>query len=261
MKLYFALLLCLLSFDTGLTFAQEKRLKYIGIETGMTFYENQMSNTDYIRGDIPSYGNGYSTSSITSLCQKLFIGLKTEILTMNDRFGLSAGLRYSRINSSAGKPDYWTANSNYFYWLYRQEGVNTYYLRVREINQTSDYMGIPLEIRYYTAPRPRLVRLFFKAGTEINLLLQSKKNVIFKDEAMDHYKSDLVSKINEPDPFYVTVYFGGGLRIGRELKPSLSLEGCLGSFFLGSGSFGLVDPEFGGGFQINIQIPLISKVK
>jgi hypothetical protein len=261
MKSKFALLFCLLFFYTGILFSQEKRLKYIGIEAGTTFHMNEMSNMEYIRGDIPSYGNGYSTSSITSLCQELFFGLKAEILSMNDRFGLSAGIRYSRINSSVGKPDYWTGNSYYFYWLYRQDGVNTDYLRVREIKQTSDYLGIPLEIRYYTAPRPRPVRFFIKAGTEINFLVHSKKDVEFKDEAMDNYKSDIELKTNDPDPFYATVYFGGGFRIGKELKPSLSLEGCLGSLFLGSGSFGLVDPEYGGGFQINIQIPLISKVK
>jgi hypothetical protein len=78
---------------------------------------------------------------------------------------------------------------------------------------------------------------------------------------MDHYESEIVSKINDPDLFYATIYFGGGLRIGKELKPSVSLEGCFGSFFLGPESFGLVDPKVGGGFQINIQIPLLSKTK
>lgn len=261
MKSKFALLFCLLFFYSGLIFAQEKRLKYIGIESGMTFYENKMSNTENIRGGSPSYGYGYSTNSITSICQNFFIGVKAEILSMNDRFGLSAGLRYSRINSSAGKPDYWTGNTNYFYWLYRQDGVNTDYLRVREINQASDYLGIPIEFRYFTGIRPKPVRLFLKAGSELNLLLNSKKDVLFKDEAMNLYKSDIESKINDPDPFYATIYFGGGIRIGKELKPSVSLEACIASCFLSKGTFGLVDPEFGGGFQINVQIPLISKVK
>jgi hypothetical protein len=261
MKSKFALLIFLVFFYSGFIFAQEKRLKYFGIESGMTFFDSKMSNMDNIRGDIPSYGNGYSATSITSLCQKFFIGIKAEILSMNDRFGLSAGLRYSRINSSAGKPDYWTGNSNYFYWLYKQDGVNTDYLRVREINQASDYLGIPIEFRYYTGIRPKPVRLFLKAGSEFNLLLHSEKNVQFKDESMNLYESDIVSKINDPDPFFATIYFGGGIRIGKELKPSLSLEACLGNFVLGSRTFGLVDPKFGGGFQLNIQIPLISKVK
>jgi hypothetical protein len=216
---------------------------------------------DFVRGDIPSYPVGYSTTSLTSLTDKSFLGVKFEIFSLNDRFGLFGGLRYSRMNSSIGKNSYWGSSTNYFYWLYREEGVNTEYLKVKEIDQKSDYIGIPIEIRFFPAKRPHLVRVFFKLGAEINYLVQTEQDVVFFDEAMNPYKNDLVAKLGHPKTFYSSVYGGGGIRIGRDFKPSVSIEACMPYLFLTSKSAGMVNPIFGGGLQLNIQIPIKSKVK
>lgn len=242
-------------------FGQETRLKYIGIESGISFIESAMSNMDYVRGYIPSYDAGYSSNSLASLTYKSFIGIKTEIFSLSDRIGLSGGIRFSRIYSSVGKNDYWTNSTNYFYWLYRQDGVTTEFLKVNEVNQRFDYVGIPIEIRYFTARRPRKVRLYFKIGTEFNFLVQSQRNIVFNNIAMNSYESDLLSKIDKPKTFYCAMYSGAGIRLGRELKPSISIEACFPYLFLTSHSSGLVDPTFGGGFQVNVQIPIKPKVK
>jgi hypothetical protein len=241
--------------------AQETRLKYIGIEAGMIFIESEMSSMDYVRGDIPSYYGGNLTNSLTSLSYKSFIGIKSEFFSLNDRFGLSGGLRFSRMYSCVGKNDYWTNSTNYFYCLYRQDGVNTEYLKVKEINQTSDYIGIPIEIRYFSAKRPHLFRIYFKIGAEINYLIQTQKDIVFYNNAMNSYKEDLTAKIGQPKTFYSSIYGGGGIRIGKELKPSISIEACMPYLFLTSKSFGLVNPIFGGGFQLNVQIPIKSKLQ
>jgi len=255
MKLKFIFLIYLLCFYVSFSFAQATRLKYVGFETGMTFIGSTISNVDYIRGSIPAYTDGYSASNLSSTCYKSFAGVKFEIFSLNDRLGFSAGLRYSRINSSVGKNSYWTDNVNYFYWLYLQNGVNTEYLKVREINQKSDYIGIPLEVRYFPARRPHLFRVYFKVGAEVNYLLHNQKDIVFYDNAMNIYKGDLMAKVETPKTFYSSVYGGGGIRLGRELKPSLSFEACLPYLFLTSQSSGLVNPNSGGGFQINFQIP------
>jgi hypothetical protein len=78
MKIKIAFLVFSLSYYMGSSLAQETRLKYIGIEGGMTFVESEISDMDYIRGSMPSY-IGYSTNSITCLSYKNFIGIKSEI--------------------------------------------------------------------------------------------------------------------------------------------------------------------------------------
>jgi hypothetical protein len=261
MKIKIVFLIFFLSYYTGFSLAQETRLKYIGIEGGLISIVSEISKMDYIRGSMPSYYMGYSTNSLTSLSYKYSTGIKFEIFSLSDRFGLLGGIRFSHLNSSIGKRDYWTGNTNYFYWLYRQDGINTEYLTVKEVNQKSDYIGIPIEIRYFTARRPRLFRLYIKLGFEINYLLKSETGIVFNNPAMNSYEKDLTAMVEQPGKISSSIYGGGGFKIGRDQKPSVSFEACIPYLFLTSRSSGLLHPLFGSGFQLNFQIPIKSKAQ
>jgi hypothetical protein len=165
------------------------------------------------------------------------------------------------MNSSIGKSDYWTNNTNYFYWLYRQDGINTEYLKVKEINQKSAYIGIPFEVRYFTAKRPRLFQIYFKLGIEINYLLKSKTGIVFNSSAMEPYEKDLIAMLEQPERIIAAIYGGGGFKLGRDQKPSISVEACMPYIFLTSRSTGILQPLFGGGIQLNFQIPIKSKAQ
>lgn len=261
MKVKILFLVLFLSYFTGFSLAQETRLKNIGIEAGSTFIEGEISDMDHIRGSMPSYYMGYSTNSITSSSYKNFIGVKSEIFSLNDRFGLLGGIRFSQINSSIGKKDYWTNNTDYFYYLYSQDEINTEYLKVNEINQKSDYIGIPIEIRYFTQKRPRKFQLYVKLGIEINYLLKSKTGIVFNNSAMKPYERDLVAMLNQPERISAAMYGGAGFKFGRDQKPSISVEACMPYMFLTSETSGILKPVFGGGFQLNLQIPIKSKAQ
>ncbi|HLO59877.1 MAG TPA: hypothetical protein VK179_14110 [Bacteroidales bacterium] len=241
--------------------AQQTRLKYLGIETGLTFIESEISDIDYIRGEMPTYYMGYTTDAITSWSYKDFVGIKYEILSLNDRFGLLGGIRFSFMNSSIGKNRYFYHNTNYFYWLYRQDGINTEFLKVKEINQKSSYIGIPVEIKYFTGRRPHLFQLYFKLGFEVNCLLGSGTDIIFLNPAMETYEDDIHSQLKKPGRINAAVYGGGGFRIGRDMKPSLSIEACMPYLVINSGTSGMLKPLYGGGFQVNFQIPIKSSAK
>jgi len=221
-----------------------------------------MSDMDFIRGDVPSYPTGsyYSTNNLTSLMYNSFIGIKSECFSLNNKFGFSGGIRYTRTNSSVGKNDYWSNSVDYFYLLYSQEGVNTEYLKVKEIIQKSDYVGIPLEIRYFPF-RPRLFRLYFKLGAEIGFRLQSHTDVVFQDDAMEPYQNDVSAMVGKPGSISSSVSGSAGMSLGRASKPVVSFEICLPAIFITSKSSGLVSPISGGGFQLNFQIPLKSKIQ
>ena len=248
-------------FQSVFLFAQENRLKHVGVETGMTFMEGEMLQVDNIRAEISSYSSDYGTNNIANFSYKSFAGVKYEILSLNDRFGLLVGLRYSHIINTVSKEEHWNSNTNYFYWLHSQDGINTEYFRVKKINKASDYISVPVEVRYFPTKRPYFVRIYLKLGAEVSYLLQTKKDVDFYDNSMNSHESDLLSNFEDQASFNSSIYGGVGIRIGKETKPSLSIELCPLSLFLTTNSSKSVDTMFGGGFQINAQIPIKYKTK
>lgn len=260
MKIKLNSLIVFLCLCAGLSTAQEPKQMFLGIEAGMTFMSCEMKNMDYVRAEMPSYPMYNSVNSISSLMYNSFVGLKPEFFLKNDKFGLAAGLRYTRTNVSIGKNQYWSSTTNFFYLLYRQDGINTEYLKVKEISQASDCIGIPLEIRYF-AYKPRLFRLYFKLGAEVNFRLKTKTDVLFYDNSMEPYQNDVAKIVGKPESFSSSLYGAVGLRIGKGSKPSVSIELCAPVVTLNSESSAMVSPIAGGGFQINVQVPYKSKVQ
>lgn len=252
------LLLCLF---TGMALAQKPRQMFLGVETGAVFNYSEVKNMDYIRGDNTYYDfyNG-SITNLISLSYSSQIGIKTESFSLNDRMGFSAGVRLSHMIHSVGKSNYWGYSSNYFYFLFRQDDVNTEYLRVKAIIQKSDYVGIPLEFRWMPS-EPHRVRMFFKFGTELSYLLQTSTDIKFKDPDMEIYQEELAAKVCKPKALSLSVYASAGVRIGRVSKPSVSIEAISPVIYVTSRSSGMVRPIFGNGIQINYQIPINSRVR
>lgn len=250
-------LLCL---QAGFASSQETHQKFIGAEAGLTFIESEVPHLDYIRGDMPSYLGGYSTNSLTSLTYKNYVGVKPECFSLNNKFGITGGIRFSGITNSVGKNNYWVDNTNYFYFLYKQDGVNTEYLKVKEIIQTSYYLGIPVEIRFLPF-NPHFFRFYCKLGAEINVRLQTKTDIVFNDNAMEIYQAELAKIVGKPNAFSLSAYGACGFKIGKESRPSVSVEASLPYIFLTPESSGLLNPMVGGGLQVNFQIPIKSNVQ
>ncbi len=249
------LFLALAFFGSNTVSGQEIRHKYLGVEGGMDFQGVNVPDYDFIRGEISYYPEYYGSSSqLQGSYQKWYLGAKTEIRSKSNRFGLFAGLRFSRVNSSLGKNQYWSDNSEFFYLLYKQEGTTTEYLRIREINRASNYIGIPLEVRFFPY-RPRLFRLYFKAATELSYRISTSTEVVFDDSAMDQFQKDVLNKFDGPGNFYSSFSIAAGIKIGRDDKPNINLEAVLPSFVLTNKSSGLVNTISGGGLQLNVQFP------
>jgi hypothetical protein len=246
---------------SGNSFSQNTRLKYLGVESGMNFIESELPDMSSIRGDIPNYSYGYSSSSLTTLSSIWFAGVKSEIFSLNDRFGLLGGLRFSQLINSIGKDKYMGSSTNYFYWLFRQEGTETEFLKIKEIRQKTEYLGIPVEVKYFVSKRPRVFQLYAKIGAVLDFRINTQTSVSFDNPAMELYESDISDQIKQPGPVNFTMYLGSGFRIGTDQKPSVSLEACFPYFVLNSQSSGMLHPLFGGGFQVNFQVPIKSRVK
>lgn len=261
MKIKLKSLMVFLCLYASFSTAQEARQMFFGVEAGMTFMSCEMKNVNFVRAEMPVYPmDYYSASSIYSMMYNSFVGLKPEFFLKNDKFGYAAGLRYTRTNASIGKDQYPATSTNFFYLLYRQDGINTEYLKVKEIIQASDCIGIPLEIRYFVY-KPRLFRLYFKVGAEVNFRLRTKTDVVFFDSALEPYQDDVTEIVGKPELFSASIYGSVGLRIGRNSKPTASIELCAPVISLNPESASMVSPIAGGGFQVNIQLPYKSKVQ
>jgi hypothetical protein len=242
-------------------YSQDTRLKYFGVESGMNFTMSEMSDMDAIRGDIPNYSMGYSASNLTSLSYTWYAGVRSEIFSLNDRFGLQSGLRFSQICNTIGKDEYWGGSTNYFYWLYRQEGTETEFLKIKEIRQNTGYLGIPVELRYFVSRRPRLFQLYGKLGAVVDFRVSTRTRVEFKDPAMEIFEKNISDQVDQPGPVSFAMYAGSGFKIGTDQKPSVSVEACFPFFILTAKSSGMLRPLFGGGFQLTFQVPIKPRVK
>jgi hypothetical protein len=253
------ILAAILIFGNSTSFSQNSRLRYIGFESGITFIESEMTDMDLIRGDIPNYSLGFSSSSLTNLSHSWFAGVKGEIFSLNDRFGLQGGLRFSQISNSIGKDEYWGSTANYFYWLFSQQGTETEFLKIKEIRQKSGYLGIPVELRYFVSRRPHVFQVYGKMGAVLDFRINTNTDIVFKDSAMEIYEKEISDQIKKPGPVNFAMYLGSGFKIGTDQKPSVSIEACFPYFILTPHSYGMLYPYFGGGFQMTFQLPIKSK--
>ena len=96
---------------------------------------------------------------------------------------------------------------------------------------------------------------------EVNFLLTSKEGVSFNSAAMEPYEKDVLAKLEKPGRVNAALYGGAGFKIGRDQKPSVSIEACMPYLVLNPGSSGILQPLIGGGFQLNFQIPIKSKAQ
>jgi hypothetical protein len=254
------LCIALICLNVGIASAQEIKRLFIGIEAGISTSSGEIENMDYMRSEVSRYYDGYPGIDLGNFVSRRFIGIKAEKFTTSNKFGFLTGIRLTRMSSTIGQNDFSTSDGNYFYFLFQEDGLNTEYLRVSEINQISNYVGIPLEVRFFPF-KPRLVRFYFKLGAEGNYLFKTTTDVTFFNNAMDQFEDELVSKFEQPRTFTYALYSGGGIRIGSESRPIFSIEGNLPYLALTPESNGLVDPLFGFGIQFNLQIPIKTKEK
>jgi hypothetical protein len=233
---------------------QEKRQKTLFIETGMDFISCTAPDKDYIRADVNPDPLYYEPSYIRALMYKNYVGIKAGVKVMNNMIGLAGGIRFTRMESTIGKDEYWSSRTNYLYMLFQQQNTSTNYLRIKDIDQITDYMGIPVEMRIYPY-KYKFVQMYYSIGLDINIRVSNKVNIHFLDASMEKYEDKAAGIIEDPWSVYSTLYVAAGLKIGKENKPNACIEAHAPAFILADFHNSFVTPEFGGGIQLNVCIP------
>jgi hypothetical protein len=222
-------------------------LKFVAFETGIDFIGCESVEKDYIR-DTNSDLNGIFAPRMRSEMQKAFVSVKIEKRTSNDRFGFLTGLRFTHLNSRIIKSGF----PNFLYFLLRQTGTTTEYLKVKELNEISNYLGIPLEVRFFPYKQRRF-RLYFMAGGELSYQLTTKTNVLFDDKTMEIYQSSAEEIVGKSSTWYAAFYARAGFILGKE-KPRIGI-GISAPVVITNTVSSLNTPVAGGGVQIQFQMP------
>jgi hypothetical protein len=259
--LVFFLIFVLHSF--GILQAQNVKL---GVELGCDAYfgdakkpelvrENRSSSRYYGDYDYYDYYSGIIGSRQTMSI--LYLGLKSEFFCWHNQLGFSTGLRFSNYLTTLG------SDRDYFLWQVRQEGVNTDYVRIRDITQHNYYVGFPLEVRFFPKRRELPVQQYFKVGSVFNFLVQSKNNINFQNKAMNSYSTLVNDGIENSNNFNAYLYFAvglkiGGFKVGERTFPYINIEAHFPGIMLTSNtsSFLILDGETSIGIQLSVQIPL-----
>jgi hypothetical protein len=242
-----SLILFLVVFFSCLTAVAQDSLRFIILETGIDNIVCEPAEKNYIRDD-NSPGNSIFAPRIVSEMRKVYVGAKIEKRTANDRFGFTTGLRFTRLYSEIKK----SGVPEFFYVLFRETGTTTEFLRVRELQETSAYFGIPLEVRFFPYGKKRF-RLFLFAGSEWSYRLKGKTDVVFFNAEMDIHQTALREILGRSDSWYASGYIGAGFTIGKE-KPRFSL-GVTAPVFITNTASVLNEPVTGGGFNVQYHIP------
>jgi hypothetical protein len=257
MKVKILFVLSVLYLNLGISDAQNMNSKFIGVETGMVFLNTKMLAKDYIRKETaPFYNEESQAGYINSSMYIFYGGLKSEFLFFNNKFGIITGLRHTITSSSIGNRN--SSNNDFFYLLCNQGETTTEYVKIKKATQISNYIGIPLEAKFYPLIHKKF-RLYFKIGADFNYLLQSKINVEYVDNTMKTDKKAVVDKFGLPNSFYSSIYASIGFRFGK--SSSYSFEFCFPSLILSSGASTLVTPIPIASIQFNYLYPLKSKEK
>jgi hypothetical protein len=260
MKTKFILTGAFLYLLAGSIYGQEKKFRFLYLESGIDFISCEQPDKDYIRADVDPYYYNFVSDHIRSLMHNEYIGVKFEYRLVKNLLGLSGGLRYNRMISSIGKTSYWSESPDFFYVNFWNDAFSTEYAKVLEINQKSDYVGIPVELRIYPY-KDYPVNVYFKAGAAFNLLAGSQTNLVFQDEAMNKNEENVAEVIERPSSYFASFHLGIGLKVGKLTKPGFILEASIPVGIVTPDKATLVTPQAGAGVQFMVRIPLNKKTE
>ena len=234
----------------------ENRTWFLHLESGYIYPEGSIRESIAIRQNISSYYVNQDTDGhISSETYGFTLGLRWEYFNPRFKTGISTGLRYTGYRSEIS--GYSSSISDFFYMRYSMQDGETRFARVRSIDETNNFLSIPLELRLVPLQYKR-AGFFVKAGAEISFLnFEKGTDIDFQEGGMEAHQDIVLNSIGmTTNKVYSTVYGSVGLKLGQENKPNYSFEVFIPSLFLTGDNFTLTDVDHFTGFRISIQFPL-----
>ena len=241
-----------------LSFAESPtRLSFI-VEFGGNQVNTSLNERWNIRQDVGSnyYDSNNSSNSVSADMYVTHFAVKPEISLFEDKLAFSSGLRFSNILSDLSVVGNSLNHKGFFYLLYNSTGLNTEYARVNSINESSNYLGIPFDIKFVPFTLGKL-DFYFKTGVELNYQLSSKTKINFVNESMNEYQQPIIENVGlSLNDLYSTWSNSVGVTIGSKNKLRYNIEILLPSFFITKNNSTIVNGDMFSGFKCSIQLPV-----
>jgi len=196
----------------------------------------------------------YRDDRFRSTYQSMFAAVSAE-RSLNAKFSLSAGLQYARMSGHL-EANAMHRGPEYFYYRYREDGVVTEFLRVREFQENTHYIGIPVDFRF--SPMTSNFKIIVRTGAQVNYKIAKSGSVEFLDQQMNQYEDEIVDSFTEAEALNLIVVVGAGLSYGKPGKPAYGVEVAAPCVYANDDAAGMFTPTAGAGFSFFIKIPLKS---
>lgn len=206
-----------------------------------------------IRQDVGYYYNNGFNSSVDIMARLNYFGISPEFFFLNKKLSVSTGLRFTNLYADIVKTDY--DNDGYFFLRVKSEGLNTEYARVKAIRENTNYIGVPLEIKYIPFEF-NIISFYVKLSAELAYMVNSSTDIEFKQPEMESYQHSVLTDLNiESNPLYSSIYSSIGATIKLNKNIFCSLDVFLPSFYMTENNSGLVNMTNISGAQISVTVP------
>ncbi len=253
-KFFFIVLTVHLFLSNHFVEAQEQKNKgdwSWGIYSGMTPHlDTELKTFDFIRKENDVWDD-YYFDYVEGTFYSWNLGVKLERRFLKNKLAVFSGVQYLNVQSGMDADDY--GDSNYMLINVSQNEQGVEYVRVKGFNQSTNYVGIPLGVKY-TPLHDHFVNLYIKAQLDLNVLINHKIESDFVNSSMKKYSNTVETLFGEPINLYTTFSFKGGIKLGRIGYPNVCLE--LGpTFVISNDPSCITASKLGFNFQINLLLP------
>ena len=230
----------------------------VGVEFGGNEVSTSLNEKWNIRQDVGTNYYGYN-SSVNSVATNMYVShfaVKPEIRLFDDKLAFSSGLRFSNVLSDVSIWGNQMDDAGYFYLRYNTAGLNTEYAKVRTMNESTNYLGIPLEVKLIPFMFWRM-DFYVKTGVEFNFKLSSKTEIDFVNDAMNEFEPTIIDNVGlKVNNLYSTWSTALGVSLGNKNRLQYNIELLLPSFFITKNNSTLVNADMFTGFRCSIQFPI-----
>lgn len=238
----------------GVSAQDQKKNFALSFNYGSKGLAPELNDSWPIRQDVGYYYNNGFNSSVDVMSALNYIGISPEFFFLNNKLSVSTGLRFTNLTADVVKTDY--DLGGYFYLMVKSEGLNTDYARVKAIRENTNYLGVPLEIKYIPFEFVNIL-FYVKLSAELGYRINTSTDIEFKLSEMESYQSTVLSDLNiEANPLYSSIYSSIGTTIKLSKNLFCSLDVFLPSFYMSENNSGLVNMTNISGVQFSVTIPL-----
>jgi hypothetical protein len=244
-------------FCSVLSFSENPAKLSILVEFGGNGVSPSLNESWNIRQDVGAYSSNYSSSSNYVMAMSVMnFAVKPEIYFFKNKVALSSGLRFSNVMSDLSVAGSSSNYSNFFYLRYSTTGLNTEYVRINSISESTNYLGIPIDVKVVPFSLWKL-DFYLKTGIELGYKLTSKTKIDFVNESMAPYSQSIIDNVGlKTNNLYSTWSTSWGVTFGNANKLRYNLEFLLPSFFITKNNSTIVNGNMFTGFKCSIQFPI-----